>query len=112
MDIVAFKLSGDESKTYTKRIVGLPGETVTIQNGNLYIDGAEISLPEGCHSITLSGLAENGVTLGEEEYFMLGDNPDTSEDSRFANMGNVLAEQIEGRIWFRISPFDSLGFVK
>lgn len=112
MDVVAFHNLGDDTKTYIKRIVGLPGETVLIRDGKLYIDGEETVIEGMEKSIALPGLAENGVTLKTDEYFVLGDDPDTSEDSRFANIGNVHISQITGRLWFRISPFSNLGFVK
>lgn len=112
MDVVAFHNLGDDTKTYIKRIVGLPGETVQIKDGRLYINGEETKIEGMEKSIALPGLAEQGVVLKNEEYFVLGDEPDTSEDSRFANIGNVHISQMKGRIWFRISPFSNLGFVK
>ena len=112
MDVIAFHTPDGDTKTYVKRVVGLPGETVQITDGKLYIDGTETSLPGTAGTITLPGLAEQGVTLKEDEYFVLGDNPETSEDSRFANVGNVHRTQIEGRVWFRVSPFNRIGFVK
>ncbi len=112
MDVVAFEVPGDDTKIYIKRIVGLPGETVQIRDGALYIDGRETPVPGLSGTISLAGLAEEPVELGEDEYFVLGDNPETSEDSRFANIGNVHIEQITGKLWFRISPFRDLGFIK
>ena len=112
MDIVAFHAKDGETKTYVKRVVGLPGETVQIRGGVLYINGKECPLPESAGELSLPGLAENGVTLAENEYFVLGDYSDTSEDSRFANIGNVTSDQIEGKVWFRAEPFNRMGFIK
>ena len=110
MDVVAFTGKDNAEKVYVKRIVGLPGETVEIRGGSLYIDGTEMPLP-GDGRLMAAGLAEAGVTLGEGEYFVLGDDPETSEDSRFANVGSVERNQILGKVWFRISPLSRLGFV-
>ena len=60
----------------------------------------------------LAGIAENPVTLGEDEYFLLGDNRDQSEDSRFANVGNVRREQIQGKVWLRLLPLVDIGLVE
>ena len=68
-------------------------------------------IPYGAQLLMAAGLAEAGVTLGEGEYFVLGDDPETSEDSRFANVGSVERNQILGKVWFRISPLSRLGFV-
>ena len=62
--------------------------------------------------VVLAGLAENPVTLGEGEYFLLGDNRDGSEDSRFANIGNVNRNQIQGKIWMRLLPLIHIGLVE
>ncbi|MCD2492648.1 signal peptidase I [Lacrimispora sp. NSJ-141] len=112
MDVVAFQNMGDDTKTYIKRIVGLPGETVQIQGGKLYVNGEEAELGEKVGAIALPGLAETAVELKKDEYFVLGDNPETSEDSRFANVGNVHISQIRGKLWLRMSPFSRFGFIK
>ncbi len=108
MDIVIFQRS-DKTKN-VKRIVGLPGETVIIQNGHIYIDGVllESSL---ISDISLAGIAEKPVQLMEDEYFLIGDNADSSEDSRFINIGNVKRSQILGKVWFRLLPFRRIGLL-
>lgn len=109
-DIVVFeKENSSTSKTYMKRVIGLPGETVQIINEIIYIDGAPLEAAAGLQQVTLYGLAENPITLGENEYFVLGDNRESSEDSRFANIGNVKQSEIKGVVWLRISPFADLG---
>ena len=64
------------------------------------------------YSVSLAGLAENPIELGEKEYFLLGDNRDSSEDSRFVNIGNVKEDQIVGKVWFRIFPLINLGLIR
>ncbi len=112
MDVVAFTAPEDEEKTYIKRIVGLPGEQVQIKEGSLYIDGVRTLSASGGESIKTAGLAEMEIELAEDEYFVLGDNTDTSEDSRFSNVGNVRRSQIRGRVWIRIAPFERFGLIK
>lgn len=112
-DIVVFeKENSSTSKTYMKRVIGLPGETVQIINDIIYIDGEPLEAVIGLQQVTLSGLAENPITLGADEYFVLGDNRESSEDSRFANIGNVKRSEILGVIWLRVSPFQNLGKVE
>ena len=82
-----------------------------IRDGRIYIDGRLLELPESLSRVNLAGLAEEPVILGEGEYFLLGDNRDSSEDSRFENIGNVSMGQIIGRAWFRPSPFERIGFL-
>ena len=108
MDIVIFKKA--DSTENVKRVVGLPGETVTIQNGHIYINGKLLETDK-ISEISLAGIAENPIELMDDEYFLIGDNADSSEDSRFANVGNVKKSQIIGKIWFRIRPFGSLGLI-
>ncbi len=107
-DVIVFEQEGEEHRYYhVKRVIGLPGETVQIVNGSVYING-EI-LKEAVHDlpeIHLSGLAAEAFTLDEDEYFVLGDNRNKSEDSRFANIGNVTREQIVGKAWFTLDPFN------
>lgn len=111
LELVVFQKRDDRGRQYLKRIIGLPGETVQIKDGNIYIDGGLLELPESLSRVNLAGLAEEPVILGEGEYFLLGDNRESSEDSRFANIGNVSMEQIIGRAWFRPSPLERIGFL-
>ena len=109
--IIAFTLSDNEedSRVYVKRIIGLPGETVQIVGGEVYIDGEKITLPVEFVGLFPGGLAEAPVTLGDDEFFLLGDNPSGSEDSRFTVVGNVPRSNILGKVWLRISPFKDIG---
>ncbi len=108
-DIVLFEREDGEYNI--KRVIGLPGETVAIMDGGVYIDGVRLE-DERLKSISLAGIAENGVFLGEDEYFVLGDNAESSEDSRFGSIGNVKRQNIRGEIWFKIRPLSELGTVK
>lgn len=108
-DIVLFE-NGD--KRSVKRVVGLPGETVQIIDGQIYIDGSLLPMDEDRGRIGIPGLAAQPIVLGRDEYFLLGDNYDSSEDSRFENVGNVYRSQIVGKVWFRISPGDKIGWIR
>ncbi len=101
-DVVVFER--DDKKTNIKRVIGLPGETIQIAGGYIYIDGTRLEAEDGLDQVSLGGLAETPIELGDDEYFLLGDNRDSSEDSRFVNIGNVKEEQILGRVWLRIFP--------
>ena len=95
----------DDKKPNVKRVIGLPGETVQIKNGQIYIDDKPLEADRGLNQVSLAGLAENPVVLDEDEYFLLGDNRDSSEDSRFVKIGNVKRKQIRGKVWLRLIPF-------
>lgn len=109
-DVVVFQR--EDRKMNVKRVIGLPGETVQIKNDEIYIDGEKLKQPAGLGRVSLAGLAEKPVKLGEDEYFLLGDNRDSSEDSRFSNIGNVSGSQIQGRVWFRIMPFVKMELIR
>lgn len=97
---------------YVKRIIGLPGETVQIVEGDIYIDGGLLKEDYGKMPITNPGIAEEPVKLGADEYFVLGDNRKVSLDSRYEEVGPVQKEEIAGKAILRIWPFDSFGKIK
>jgi len=105
-DIIVFMKNGKEHSYYgIKRVIGLPGETVQIIEGVVYINGEPIEEQVNVEPIVLPGLAENPIVLDDDEYFVLGDNRNDSEDSRFANIGNVVEEEIIGTAWLRTNKF-------
>lgn len=105
-DVIVFKKDGKEHSYYSiKRVVGLPGETVQIRDGYVYINGELIEEPMVVDAIYLEGLAAEELVLDDDEYFVLGDNRNDSEDSRFANVGNVTAGEIVGKAWIRTNKF-------
>lgn len=112
-DVIAFKPNGNENAHYSiKRIVGLPGETVQIQDGRVYIDGSEMKEDIFVSGIESPGIADEPLELGADEYFVLGDNHAGSDDSRMADVGNVKREDIYGKVWFVSSFGENFGFVK
>ena len=112
-DIVVFPVVRDgKEEYYIKRVIGLPGETIQIIDGMIYINGSVYLETQGFPQMENAGMAAQEITLGEDEYFVLGDNRNQSEDSRFADMGNVKLEDIEGKVWAVLSPSDHRGLVK
>lgn len=111
-DIIAFKLKEDTDTYFNiKRIIGLPGETVQIQNGRIFINGKALTDLPFEDLIMTEGLAVEEITLSEEEYFVMGDNCNNSEDSRFVNIGNISEKEISGKVFFCISPKEEFGFI-
>lgn len=105
-DIIVFKQNGKEHSYYNiKRVIGLPGEKVLIKDGLVYINGEPLEEKIKIEPMNTLGLAEEEITLDEEEYFVLGDNRNDSEDSRFASIGNILRDDIIGKAWIRLTPF-------
>lgn len=112
-DIIAFLPNGNQnSHYYLKRVVGLPGERIQIIGGYVYIDGELLDEGDIYDKISDPGIAENEVILGSDEYFVLGDNRNSSEDSRSGNIGPVKKETIAGKAWFHLSSEkEPMGFV-
>lgn len=114
-DVVVFPPRGGDGALYIKRIIGLPGETVYIdEEGTIYINDEILSESYGKETIhsTTRGRAADKVTLGEDEYFVMGDNRNDSLDSRYEAVGNVEKKDFIGRAWVRLYPFNEIGFVK
>lgn len=114
-DIIVFPYQYEEDTYYIKRIIGMPGETVRIdEKGIIYINGEELVESYGREVIDADklGLAQEEIMLGEDEYFVLGDNRNASSDSRDPSVGNIKRKDIIGRAWVRIYPFDKIGFIR
>ena len=91
-EIIVFPYRHKENTYYIKRIIGLPGETVQVKDGYVYI-------------------AAEPIELGEDEYFVLGDNRNHSSDSRDPSVGILHIDELIGRAWIRIWPLDSIGVI-
>ena len=112
-DVVIFPgpEEGGEHPYYIKRVIGLPGETVQIIDGKVYINGEELT--DDVYGITdyieEPGIAAEPLTLGKDEYFCLGDNRPVSYDSRYEAVGPVHRSEIIGKVWIRIWPLSKFG---
>jgi signal peptidase I len=111
-DIIVFQYPHAQNTYYIKRIIGLPGETVLIQDGQIYINGELLEDPYGAEPMENPGRAYRQITLGPGEYFVLGDNRNVSSDSRDSSVGNVTTEQIVGKVFLRIYPWKQMGKVE
>lgn len=112
-DVIVFLPNGNEkSHYYVKRVIGVPGDTVQMKDGTVYINGTEFEEKVDVAAMEEAGLAGDAITLQENEYFVLGDNRNNSEDSRYANIGNIKKEYIIGKAWFVISTNSRFGFIK
>lgn len=112
-DVIVFLPNGNEkSHYYVKRVVGVPGDTLYIKNGLLYVND-EAAEEYFNDRIAEPGLLESEVTLEEDEYFVIGDNCNNSEDSRSANIGTVKKSYIIGKAWMKLAAGDSeLGLIE
>ena len=110
-DIVILRPPGDNSRDFIKRVIALPGETLLIRGGVVYINGHRLEepyLPEAW--ITDNNYPRNGTdgeVIPPNEYFVMGDNRNRSQDSRF--FGPITRDRIDGRAWFRIWPLGQFG---
>ncbi|MBQ7839307.1 MAG: signal peptidase I [Lachnospiraceae bacterium] len=112
-DVIVFLPNGNQNAHYyVKRVVAVPGQKVQIRSGILYVDGKAYG-DEDMDLIASAGIAENEIKLGDDEYFVMGDNFNSSEDSRSANIGPVKKSTIIGQAWFHFgNGSDGLGFIK
>lgn len=112
-DIIVFPFRREDNTFYIKRIIGLPGETVQIdESGNILINGEVLAEGYGKEVIGSPGRAYEEIMLAEDEYFVMGDNRNNSMDSRDPSVGNIKREEIVGRAWLRIWPLDKFGLIK
>ena len=103
-DVIVFLPNGNQnSHYYVKRVVGLPGETIQIQDGRVYVDGVLLDEDETFDKMADAGIAENELKLAADEFFVLGDNRNSSEDSRSGNIGAVKKDNIAGKAWFKLA---------
>ena len=110
-DIIVFPYEDDVH--YIKRIIGLPGETVQIlDNGDILINGEVLKEPKTFDRILNPNLASSPITLGADEYFVLGDNRNNSRDSRYADVGNIKRDKIVGKAVFRLTPLKKFGSIE
>ena len=110
-EIVVFPYRYAKDTYYIKRIIGLPGETVQIKEGYVYINGELLEEDYGLEVMVSPGNASEPITLGEDEYFVLGDNRNHSSDSRDSSVGVLHRDELIGRAWIRIWPLDSIGVI-
>lgn len=109
-DVVVFPYNDDVN--YIKRIIGLPGETVQIRDGMIYINGEYLEENYGREDMEDPGLAAEEIQLGPDEYFVLGDNRNASVDSRKPEVGAIKRSNIKGKAWLRFYPMDQISFVE
>lgn len=111
-DVIVFLPNGNQNAHYyVKRVVAIPGETVQIKGGRLYVNG--VLQEDEFDKMADAGIAENELKLGDDEYFVLGDNRNNSEDSRSGNLGAISKSTIIGKAWFHMgAELDGMGFVR
>ena len=109
-DLIVFRTNAsDDAALHIRRVIGLPGETIQIVNGRILINGETYKEGKDFPTINNPGMAANAITLEAGEYFVLGDNRNNSEDSRYGDIGRVNKKYITGKLWFQISPKKDIG---
>ena len=114
-DIIVFPFQFQDNTYYIKRIIGLPGETVQIMDdGSIYINGEKLEENYGMEVIKPEtiGRAAEPIELGDDEYFVMGDNRNNSSDSRTDMVGNITRVNIIGKAWLRIWPVSDFGVLQ
>lgn len=110
-DVIVFCTNAsDDAALHIRRVIGLPGETVQIVDGQILINGETYKEGRDFPVISNPGMASSPVTLESGEYFVLGDNRNNSEDSRYGSIGKVNKKYITGKLWFKLFPVKSIGF--
>ena len=112
-DVIVFLPNGNErSHYYVRRVIGVPGDRIQIKNGTVFVNGELYNERiEGIAAMEDGGIASEEILLGDDEYFVLGDNRNNSEDSRYANIGNIKRDYIVGQAWFCVESSSGMGFI-
>ena len=111
-DIAIFRFPDDESIYYVKRIIGLPGETVDVKDGAVYINGSETPLDEPYLKETMVPEEDMHFEVPEDSYFMMGDNRNYSYDARYWTNTYVARDKIIAKVLFRYWPLNKMGRVE
>jgi len=111
-DVIAYSLIEEDGYYDIKRVIGMPGEKVTIKDGYIYINDKQLKNSPFKEKIITAGLASDTIVLGDGEYFVLGDNINNSEDSRYSNVGNISEVEILGKVSYIIKSDDKKGKVR
>ena len=112
-EVIIFKFPKNPQSDYIKRIIGLPGDTIDIKDNQVYVNNQQINenyLDNGETTIAPAGAITFTKTVGQDEYFVMGDNRNNSSDSR--DWGLVPKANIIGRAWFVAYPMNYFGLVK
>lgn len=110
-EIIVFPYKYAEKTYYIKRIIGMPGETIQIVDGYVYVNNERLDENYGLERMEVAGIAEDPIELGADEYFVLGDNRNNSSDSRDSSVGVLKREDLIGRAWVRIWPLNKFGVI-
>ena len=112
-DVIVFQPNGNEkAHYYVRRVIAVPGDKIQIKEGAVYVNGTLYKEKmDWLAAMEDAGIASEEITLGEDEYFVLGDNRNNSEDSRYANIGNVKKEYIIGQAWFCVESEKGSAFI-
>ncbi len=109
-DIIVFQHT--DAEKYIKRVIACPNQTVQIVDGAILVDGNVVNENYGNATINDPGLAKDPITLGDDEYFVLGDNRNNSSDSRLSSVGLIKRDKILGKVLLRFYPFSKFGTVE
>ncbi len=101
-DMVAFRTGGDDGHYSIKRVVAVPGDSVIIEDRVLKVNGEPLEAFPAFSDISYAGLADEEIILSEDEYFVMGDNCNSSEDSRVASVGNIERENMIGKVQMKL----------
>lgn len=111
-EIIVFPFAYEKHTYYIKRIIGMPGETIQIVDGEVWVDGQPLGEDYGLEATENPGIAVDPITLGEDEYFVMGDNRNHSSDSRDPSVGVLNRDDLIGKAWIRIWPLNKFGVIK